>query len=468
MTPAGGEFSTRLQASLTSAAMGFLAPVETSVGQNPVGVAVGDFNHDGNPDLVVADSGGKEVSVLLGDGMGGFSNANHFATGIGPKALAIGDFNGDGNLDIVTVNQNDYSVLLGNGDGTFQKPLIFTLPKVIAGQVSQTATGVAVGDFNRDGKLDLVVTAFASLFDASKGYVDVLLGNGDGTFTVASTTPINSDNPSSVAVADFNGDGNLDVVAGNNSRGTQVSLLSGGGDGNVQETAEPNLGISFPASIVVADFNNDGIPDLAAAGVSFASGSIQGAVGFALGNGDGTFQAPQILTSTGFPGALAVGDFNRDGNLDIVTANGGSVNVFLGNGKGAFQAALSFTGVSFPKGIAVGDFNHDGFPDLAETAFFAKSVAVLINSGNWPPVSIASTAPALTTPASPAAGTALPTTLINNLTMMSSQAPMPSGVMMTAKESAVLDQLFTSGDWWSDLTDQDVDPLSPAKLWEPL
>jgi hypothetical protein len=251
-------------------------------------------------------------------------------------------------------------------------------------------------------------------------------------------------------VADFNADGNLDVVTGNDRPGTQVSLLTGNGHGAVQETADPNLGTLSPGRIVVADFNNDGIPDLAAAG--------QGAVGFALGNGSGTFQAPQTLTSTGFPAALAVGDFNHDGNLDMVTANGGSVNVFLGNGHGAFQTALSFTGVSSPGGIAVGDFNRDGFPDLAETDLSAKAVAVLINSGSWPAVTIVSAVPALTTPVSPNAVNALPTRLVTELIKIPSQASMPNGIIMGTEKSGVLGRLFAARNWWSDSIGQDADP----------
>jgi hypothetical protein len=461
---------------------GFLAPASYPVDQAPDAVAVGDVTNNGIPDLVVANSASNSVSVLLGNGDGTFQPELKSTVGKGPRSVAVGDFNGDGNLDIVTANQNDISVLLGTGKGTFGSANTFTLPNAIDNQAAQIPLAVAVGDLNHDGKLDLVVAATAVFPGGNKGFLDVLLGQGDGTFKVGSITPINSSFPRGpegfpveIALADINGDGIPDVVTSNptsglafqNGGGGSISVLLGNGDGTFRETNDAYVGVSVVTSVAVGDFNNDHIPDLVVNG--FAPGGS--AVSVLLGNGNGTFQAPQLL----LPGAqvlsVGVGDFNRDGNLDIVTANFGTVSVLLGNGNGTFQAPLNFSaGVSVPGALAVADFNRDGFPDLTVTNLsfpngsVGNSVAVLINSGSWPAVSIASAAPTLAASAGPATGTALPTTLVNSLTIMPAQAGLPSEIMMVAEKSDVLDQLFASGNWWSDSSGPDADPLRPTKL----
>ncbi len=428
---------------------GFLAPAGYLVDQGPSAVAVGDFNGDGSPDLVTANRFSNDVSVLLGNGNGTFQPAQNFAVADLPVSVAVGDFNGDGKLDIVTANGpslgpfpavGTVSVLLGNGDGTFQKAQTFTLPNVIANQAPQSALSVAVGDFNHDGKLDLAVTAQASFhLGGFKGFIDVFLGQGDGTFKIASVTPINSSEPAGIALADFNGDGNLDVVTG--SRGNYVSILLGQGDGTLRETNDPNVAL-FPSfsSVAVGDFNHDGIPDLVTAGGGNINGTFQEGVSVLLGNGNGTFQAPQILALGGEPLALGVGDFNHDGNLDIVTAdfNPNTVSVLLGNGKGTFQALFSFPLTFFPKALAVGDFNRDGFPDLAVPDGSSNSVAVFINSATWP--ALATTTTASTSPSSQPASMAAPTP--------SGSAPSPAGNRSSAGlfwlDPAVADQLFAS------------------------
>jgi hypothetical protein len=404
---------------------GFLAPATYTVDERPNPVAVGDFTNNGISDLVVANTAQSTVSVLLGNGDGTFQPELKSVVGRGPQSVAVGDFDGDGTLDIVTVNQNDISVLLGTGKGTFGSAKTFTLPNVVANQAPQFPLAVAVGDLNHDGKLDLVVAAVAifaggDFSTQQKGYIDVLLGQGDGSFKVGSITPINSSLgfplqapdqgffPMEIALADLNGDGNLDVVTSNMSLrafppgGGSISVLLGNGDGTFRETSDPYVGVAFVTSVVVGDFNNDRIPDLVVNGL-VAPGGGTTAVSVLLGNGYGTFQAPQILT---VPGSevepVAVADFNRDGNLDIVKPNfeSGTVSVFLGNGNGTFQAPLNFpSGAGFSGAVAVGDFNRDGFPDLAVTApktqTFAASntVDVLINSGIWgPPASTTATA----------------------------------------------------------------------------
>jgi hypothetical protein len=461
---------------------GFLAPASYPVDQAPDAVAVGDFTNNGIPDLVVANSASNSVSVLLGNGDDTFQPEVKSTVGKGPRSVAVGDFNGDGNLDLVTANQNDISVLLGTGKGTFGSANTFTLPNAIDNQVAQIPLAVAVGDLNHDGKLDLVVAAAAVFPGGNKGFIDVLLGQGDGTFKVGSITPINSSFtlgpggiPVEIALADLNGDGIPDVVTSNptsgfafqNGGGSSISVLLGNGDGTFRETNDANVGLRIVTAVTVGDFNNDHIPDVVVNG----SATRGFAVSVLVANGNGTFQAPQLLLLGAQVASVGVGDFNRDGNLDIVTGNfGGTVSVLLGNGNGTFQAPLNFSsGVDDPAALAVADLNHDGFPDLAVTNSFSNgsvgnNVAVLINSGSWPAVSSAPAAPALATFVGPATGTALPTTLVNSLTIMPAPAGLPSEIMMAAEKSDVLDQLFASGNWWSDSSGADADPLSPTKL----
>jgi len=289
---------------------------------------VGDFNRDGELDLAVADYGSNDqsttvtvtttVSVLLGNGDGTFQAAQTFEAGSGPYFLAMGDFNGDGKLDLAvadlgpsTQRAGTVSVLLGNGDGTFQAARSFA--------AGNTIWSVAVGDVNGDGKPDLVVP------DGGSNSVSVLLGNGDGTFQAARSFPVGT-NPVHVAVGDFNGD-------------------------RVQDLAVANY-FDFTVSVL-------------------------------LGNGDGTFQAARTFAASSYPWSVSVGDFNGDGVPDLATANLGSttVSVLLGNGDGTFQAAQNFGAGLGPAFVAVADFNGDGKQDLAVADYYsAGTVSVLINN----------------------------------------------------------------------------------------
>jgi hypothetical protein len=296
--------------------------VSYQVGTRPSSVVVGDFNRDGRLDLAVSNAGDNTVSVLLGTGDGNFFlPAITSASGLAqPGALAVEDFDQDGQLDLAVVNQgnNTVSVLLGNGDGTFQ----------VAGNYP-TGLGtdaVAVGDFNRDGNIDLAV-------GNGLGTVNILLGNGDGTFrsTVNIATGLTAQ---SVAVGDFNGDGIPDLAlsgfAGsppNLSGG--VSVLLGKGDGTFQAASSYNVG-QTASSLAVGDFNGDGHSDLAIADQT-------GFVWVLLGNGDGTFRYPPVPYAAGRTlTSLTVGDFNRDGLPDIAATDlvDASVNILL-NGAGS-------------------------------------------------------------------------------------------------------------------------------------
>jgi hypothetical protein len=226
--------------------------------------------------------------------------------------------------------------LLGNGDGTFQAAQHFP--------VGRGSNSVAVGDFNGDGRLDVVVTGWSD--NNGNGRVSILLGNGDGTFQAAQHFPVGRD-PSSVAVGDFNGDGRLDLAVANRDyiQGT-VSILLGNGDGTFQATQNFPVG-SYPNSVVVGNVNGDGVPDLVVTSGTLLTEIItaSGTVRVLLGKGDGTFRAfpaSHVSYVAGdFVSSVAVGDFNGDGWLDAVTANATLVDAVWANASGDVSILLN-------------------------------------------------------------------------------------------------------------------------------
>ena len=289
------------------------------------------------------------------------------AVGAFPNFAAAGDFNNDGKMDIVVSNGNStVSVLLGHGDGTFQSQ------KTNNTDPNGTAYAIAVGDFNGDGNADLVVTNSVA---GSSDTVSILLGNGDGTFQTQHTYSVGF-GAQGVTVGDFNNDGNADLVVTTN-RDNTVSVLLGNGDGTFQSQVTYSVG-SQPSSLSTADFNGDGQADLVVSNLGDNNVSVL------LGNGDGTFQ-PQVTYPTGnYPVGVAVGDFNGDGNADLAVGNGNdsTVSVLLGNGDGTFQPQVTYPTGNYPVGVVVGDFNGDGKGDLAIPNFAANTVSVLLGNGD--------------------------------------------------------------------------------------
>ena len=297
---------------------------------------------------------------------GQFLEAPQYATGTHPQAVAFGDFNGDGNQDLAIVNTtaNTVSVLLGKGDGTFGAKVDYA--------TGSAPMGVAVKDFNNDGHLDLAVTNSAS------ATVSILLGNGDGTFQAKKDTAVGN-GPLGITSGDFNKDGNLDIAVANSTDGT-VGVLLGNGDGTFKAQATYRTG-NNPTAIAAADFNNDGVLDLA---VANNNNFTQSGVNLFLGNGDGTFQN-RLQATTGLnPVAIAVADFNGDGNFDIAVANqqGNSVSILLGNGKGGFATNVDYPTGLFPTSVSVADFNGDGKLDLAVSSGNGNAVSVLWGGGD--------------------------------------------------------------------------------------
>ncbi|WP_437681998.1 FG-GAP repeat domain-containing protein [Sorangium sp. So ce131] len=349
--------------------LSFQANQDYAVGSRPQGVAAGDVNGDGKPDLVVINVSSADASVLLGNGDGTLTAAGT-VSGIGtnPGGVALADLDGDGRLDLLVGGFNvpgigGLRVLLGNGDGTFQPATLYV--------VGNQPTAVQVADFNGDGKLDVVTANFVG------SSLSVLLGNGDGTLQPAvNYAAVGANTPNDVAVADVNGDGKLDLVSAN-FNSNNLSVWLGNGDGTFQPAIVFPSGGSGVGAVAVADLNGDGKPDIAAAHQNSANVTVL------LGNGDGTFQAPVVHAVGGsFVVDVAIADFNGDLRLDIAATsfNNHAVGVLLGDGAGAFQpVTLVPVGNNRPYGLAEVDLNGDGKLDIATTNLFENNVSVLIN-----------------------------------------------------------------------------------------
>jgi uncharacterized repeat protein (TIGR01451 family) len=378
----------------TSGAVDFAQAKTYPVGTSPSAVVVGDFNGDGKLDLAVVNSGSNNVSILLGNGDGTFQAAKNFDVGgADPTSIAVADLNRDGKLDLVvaipgnipapattfpTCTQSSVNLLLGNGDGTFQAARR-------AVTVDSAGLSVIAGDLNGDGRTDLVVlrTQIDPACPAPGG--SVFLGNGDGSFqaekSIAASAP--------VLVGDFNGDGKADLLA-------SESILLGNGDG----TFQPPLALpSLPScgrfcreisrDFATGDFNGDGKLDIALARGS--KSCLDACSAFPvffdtiimLGNGDGTFQT---ATSVGSGGSfLLSGDLNGDGKVDLIAAptvfNGSSLfYLHLGKGDGTFPTQFTFDIGSGPGYLLAADLNGDKLPDIVAADPTENALTVMLNT----------------------------------------------------------------------------------------
>src|SRR5205823_4462400 len=304
-------------------------------------IASGDLNNDGNADLVVTD-GERSAYVALGNGDGTFGAFSRIQLGNDPLGIVIGDFNRDGILDLAvaifgpeTSSNGKVAILIGVGDGSFEPPVLYDL--------THNGVRLVTTDLNHDGKLDLAVAV-----QHGKSLA-ILLGNGDGTFQPAVTSVPGSS--SDIAAADFDGDGNVDLalVAFLDS---QVRVVLGNGDGTFQPATTYSSGeVEF--TVATADLSRDGVPDLVVGGGDHVS--------ILLGNGDGTFGA-SVHYGVGRNFAR-IGYFNRDRDPDVVAQGSSSaIGVAFGRGDGTLRAPLSFAGGL--TGFDSGDFDGDGNADI--------------------------------------------------------------------------------------------------------
>jgi hypothetical protein len=348
----------------------FLPKTDYSASTGANGIASADFDGDGNTDLVFLQSG--LIHLMPGSATGTFSPATTFTAGNGPNDLIAVDLDEDGDQDLVVANflSNDLSVLLGNGSGGFDTAVNYT--------VASGPRHLASADFNNDSIPDIVVSA------TNVSSVTVLIGAGNGTFGADTTFAVGSQ-PEGVAAADFNNDGNIDIVSANQS-GDNVSLLLGAGTGSFA-TAVDFIVSADPRKITCGDFNGDGNMDVATA--NFASPQVS----VLLGTGTGSFGAVTNYVSA--IGAVCYGitsaDFNNDGITDLAVANNGlsHVSVMSGNGAGSFATAGNFNVQNVPLALCQNDFNKDGKIDLAVTNAGANGgVSVLLNATSLPLVSV--------------------------------------------------------------------------------
>ena len=338
--------------------------------QRPYQVITADFNNDGNLDLAVADWLSGTVSVLLGNGDGTFQKPIKFSNP-GPVAIAAGDFNEDGNTDLAVVEfgGTGYSVLalyLGGGDGKFRAGAKYRLG-------IQTSF-LTLADFNGDGHLDV---AAPDSGNGINGSVMVFFGTGKGTLKKPARYYLHAE-PASMAAADLNRDTHPDlavVTLGN------VAVLLNDGTGKFQKPVSYSAGGGETLDIVTADLRNDGRQDLVIANNS--AGMV-----VLLNKGNGTFSKPTIYVATCHncqaPSACTLADFNLDGNLDVACAtNIDDSYFFYGDGTGKFGPAIPINDtINFNGGesIAAGDFDHNGAPDLAIPIELKGKVAIMLNT----------------------------------------------------------------------------------------
>jgi len=341
----------------------------------PIAVAVGNFTANGIPDIVTVNVKITKYihiftySVLAGNGDGTFQTAVTQTLPKAPSSLAAGEFTANGHLSIAVGTSAGVMVLLGNGNGTFQAPVFY------AAEPKSTVSSILVSDLAGTGRLDLVTA------NDGTDTVSVLLGNGNGTFGPATNYTVGAQDPLTVAAGRFQPGGPLDLVT--NVGSDSVSVLPGAGNGTFGAPSQYFAGDS-PSAVATGDFAGQGIDDIAVTNRS-QGGLGMGAVSMLLNPGNGAFQPLPIQLVGQYIEDVATGDFRGNGIQDLVTANEveDTVSVFLGNGNGTFGAPQTFPAGTDPIAVVVGDFNGDGKLDLAVAeAGGSTTVSLLLGNGN--------------------------------------------------------------------------------------
>ena len=353
-------------------------PLFDELGDAPESAAIADVNNDGEPDILVANFGSNNVTVLLSDGAGAFTPTEGPPpqTGEGPGSIVTADFNGDGNLDLATANSrsNDVSILLGDGAGAFSES---GFGPVMAGTRPDSVTST---DVDGDGTADLVVA------NGSSDDVGVLLGDGSGAFAEAAGSPIEIGGWASHALAaDLDGDTNIDLVVANRDDDNVSILLGDGSGGFVQASGSPIAVGSSPEDLSLVDLNNDGELDVATANANSDDISVL------LGDGSAGFsESPgspfPVAADAGSTRSIDFGDFNGDGNIDLTasSARDSQVSILLGDGVGGFAPAAEspYTVFSFPQSLNVGDLDSDGLVDVLVVDSVDARLSILNGDGD--------------------------------------------------------------------------------------
>ncbi|MGE3467402.1 MAG: FG-GAP-like repeat-containing protein [Pyrinomonadaceae bacterium] len=363
--------------------------VNFDVGTDPDAIAVGNLNGDAHQDLVVANLNSSDLSILLGDGSGGFTSGGTVSAP-GPSGVAIADLNGDGfqDLAVSSLAGDNIRIRLGTGMGTFGPEVGFL--------VGDGPLDIQIGDFNSDGKVDIVTA------NRNSNDVSILLGTGTGTFGAATNLSVGT-RARSVVVVDLNNDGDQDLVVANEVS-NDVSILLGNGSGGFGAASNFSAGVT-PWGLTVADLNGDGLRDIAVGNANVSTVSIL------LGSGTGSFGAPSSFNSALTPLDIIATDLNSDGDQDLITANlfSGSISVRPGSGTGNYPVVTDYAVGTEPLALAISDLNGDGVRDIAVANSGSANISILLGNCVQPTPTPTPTATPTPTPTTTPTPTPSPT-----------------------------------------------------------
>jgi len=354
------------------------------------GVAIADFDGDGNKDMALANDTTSDISIYLGNGSGGFAAGTTRTTNLDPYDIVAADFNADGKMDLATNDNgaNKVSVLIGTGTGTFAA--------AVDSSIGIGTQAISVGDFNGDTKPDIVTANYGA------NTVSVLINTGTGTFPGTSTNYATASGPNDVVTGDFDGDGKIDIAVADNAN-AKMSVLINSGTATFPTHVDYTTGTGA-YGVATADFTGDGKLDIVTTNSSAATMTVF------TNSGTGTFTATSTPATGTTPQYIATADYDGDGQTDLAIATNGTskVSVYLGTGTGTFGSANDYSVDTGPGQIAAGDFNGDSKPDLVSTSYLVASGSVILNTSTYTstPIDVSTALAALNTPATVATATA--------------------------------------------------------------